>query len=96
MAELEWDDPRLARLIQSVVDRRVARLVAARMPEVRYGSVTAVDAGTKSATVRYVRPGGDDDVPSVAWAGFTPTVGQRVRTLYWPASGERYIDAAVG
>lgn len=93
MSELEWNDPRLARLIDRIVDRRVRKRMASLLPEPHYGTVVANDAGTSSSTVRFSRPGGDDDVPGIAWRQHgAPVLAARVRVMYWPATGERYID----
>jgi hypothetical protein len=95
MTEYNWNDPALSRLVQRIVDARIQQLVGKRLPEVHYGSVVAVDEDDRSATVRYPRPTFNEDLPGVKWGDFTPTIGQEVRTTYWPKTGERYIDSSM-
>lgn len=95
MAELTWDDPRLGLLVQRGVSKVAKKHILDQLPRSSYGEVVAVDATSRTATVRYSRPSGDDDVPGVAWGDRAALVGERVRTLYWQDSGDRYIDEVV-
>lgn len=85
---MKLDDPRLAQLITDLVDRR-AQIALARLPQTRYGVVSAVDAVTRTCSVKL---GGS----ALASPGFifggrdVPAVGDAVRVVI--AGADRYVD----
>jgi len=88
----DWNDPRLARIIQLRLDARVSDLIHDHLPVRRYGTVLAVDEANDEATVRFPAGDGFDDVPHIALGFTAPAVGSRVPTMYWPETGDFYID----
>jgi len=96
MAKLEWNDPRMARSVQQMVSRAARQEIARQMPQRHYGTVRELDFGARTATLRFVRASGFDDVQHVAWGDFTPRIGQRVCMVRWPDTGDVYIERADG
>jgi hypothetical protein len=85
---MQLDDPRLAQLITSLVDRRV-RAILDLSSSTRYGIVSAVDVANRRVTVLL----GDSSDPSPGFvypARYTPLVGDRVRVVIRGA--DRYVD----
>lgn len=87
-------DSVLARAILDAADRRAGQLLDRAIPQVRYGTVTAVDVANRLASVQL--PGSATASPGFAFARReVPVVGELVRVVILP-TGDRYIDASYG
>ena len=85
---MRLDDPRLAKLITDLVDRRVAAAMT-RLPATRYGTVAAVDPVAR--TVSVLLGGSSVPSPGFIYAGAAPAIGGLVRVVI--AGADRYVDA---
>ena len=86
---IRLDDPRLANEIRSLVDRRIAYAMQHLIGDVRYGTVTAVDAPNFRCSVSL--GASPNASPGFAYAAhILPAVGDQVRVIIRGA--DRYID----
>lgn len=86
---MNWNDPRLARRLQRLLDRRDDQTEIE--PVLLRGTVLANDNANLRSTVRFARAAGFDDVP-VPWASFKPAVNQEVLMRYEPDTGDAYLE----
>lgn len=88
---MNFDDPRLARLIEELVDRRMRAYARNELPAIKYG-VVADSPNVETRKVSVYLDGQGEPSGGFAYSGSVPVLGDHIRVGISPR-GDRYVDA---